>query len=327
MRRIPLPTVITGVAIVLLLLIYMVTFQVRFNEVAVKVRMGRADESSIIREPGVYFQWPRPFERVEIYDKRLHVLDTQEAEVKTSDGKQLVVGCFAVWRISDPLKFFIRVVSENQAENQLRQRINEVRSAVVGRHALSDFVNLDAEQLAQSHAKIEQGMIDAARESVLRDYGIDLVRVGIRRISLPEQATETVFNAMIEERNKEATGYREAGAARAKAIEAQAQAQADQILSFARTKAQELESAGIQAATRMLEEISAEDRAFFIWLRQLDALEAGLKEKSTLFLDINTELIRSFVQPFQGGEAPQEPPGMPRILQPQVSRDGAVGAP
>jgi membrane protease subunit HflC len=225
------------------------------------------------------------------------VLETQEAEAKTSDAKQLIMGCFAIWRIDDPLKFYIRVVTVPQAEEQLRSRINEVRDAIVGLYSLSDFVNLDAQQLEESHKKIEDDMLAAARDRIKNDYGVDLIRVGIRRISLPEQVTQKVFEAMIEERGREATRYSQAGAARAKAIEAEAQAQADQILSFARTKAQEIESEGIQAATRMLGEIGEQDREFFVWLRQLDALKAALKEKATIFLDTSTELMRPFVEP------------------------------
>jgi membrane protease subunit HflC len=304
MRRVPIPSLIVATVVVAVLVVYAVTFQVRFSQVAVRVLLGKADQSSVVRDPGLYLRWPWPIESIVKYDKRYHVLDTPESEIKTKDGKNIIVACFAVWRIARPLDFKIAVETERRAEGFLRARINETRSAIIGKTEMSRFVSLDASELEQSHAEIERQMLALAAKPILDEWGIEVKSIGIRRISLPEEVSKKVFESMIQERQALAARYREEGTAEAETIKAEAESAKSQILAFARRKAQEIESAGVRAATKTLEQINAEDKDFFIWLRRLDALKAALQERSTIFFDTNHELFRDFVQsPVQVGPA------------------------
>lgn len=320
MSRIPVPTLVTALFLVLVLTIYSVTFQVRFSEAAVKVRFGRASAESVIREPGLYWKLPPPIEFVRKYDTRLRVLETPETEIKTQDGQNIIVGCYAIWRIADPYLFSVRVPVEREAEEKLRTRINEVRATVVGRHKMADFVNLDRELVTASYEQIENEMLQQAAAGAARDYGIELTRVGVRRISLPEEATQTVLESMKQERERLATTYREEGRSLAATITASAEAAKNKILAFAERKAQEIEAAGVKASERIFEQIRPEDSDFFIWLRYLEALEAALKQKTTIFIDANTDIFRYFSQPaamreLQPAAAPA-PAAEPRREQP-----------
>jgi membrane protease subunit HflC len=306
MKKVPIPSLIVALIVVAALVTYAVTFQVRFSQVAVRVLLGNADEDSVIRNPGLYAKWPWPIETVVKYDKRFKVLDTPESEIKTADGKNVVVGCFAVWRIAQPLEFKIAVETERRAEELLRARINETRSSIIGKHDMSEFVSLDAEQLESSHEEIERQMLALAGPAILDEWGIEVVRIGVRRISLPEEVSQKVFESMIQEREKMAAKYREEGAALAESIKAEAESAKNQILAFAQSKAQEIESKGTRAATRTLAQISKEDEPFFIWLRRLDALKAVLQERTTIFFDSKSELFKDFVEPPAG--LPSEPP-------------------
>ena len=130
MSKVSIPTLIIAGAVVLILLICMCTYQVAFNEVAIKVRLGQADESSVIygaRDPGLKWRWPWPVESVQQYDNRLRTLDMPESESKTSDNKQVIVGTYAIWKIKDPLQFFVKVRTTDEAERQMRARISQTR--------------------------------------------------------------------------------------------------------------------------------------------------------------------------------------------------------
>lgn len=308
MNRIPIPTLLTAGIVVLVLLAYMLTYQVRFSEVAVKVRLGKATDESVVTDPGLYPRWPWPVETVKKYDKRLRTLDTTEAEVKTRDGKNVVVGNYAIWRIAQPLQFFKRVQVIPKAEENLRARIAQRRQAVIGSEDLSAFVNLDEERVKESYDRIEHALLHGKQvepggearslyEGVLADFGIHLEKVAIRRISLPQETTQSVFQQMIAERQKVAAGYREEGKSRAQSITAAAEAAKEQILAFARTTAEKERAKGVQASTRVLGQIEAEDVEFFEWLRWLDALRVSLQQKSTIFLDSDSELFGPFVRP------------------------------
>lgn len=299
MKRIPLPTVITAVLLIAALLIFAVTFQVRFSEQAVVVRWGRADAGSVVKEPGLHFRWPYPVEAVQRYDTRLRVLDTAETEIKTADGQNLIVGSYALWRIADPLQFYVRIPHEGDAESLLRTRLDQVRQRVLGQHPMGEIVNLDSELVAQNYDKLQKEMLDGAAGELRKDYGIELVKFGVRRISLPENATEKVQEAMRQERERLASRFRTEGQARAATIKSAAEAERDQILQFVDRRAKEIETEGDRATERIYAQIKPEDNEFFIWLRALEALEASLKTRTTIFLDSNSELIKYFNAPFQ----------------------------
>lgn len=309
MSKISIPTLLIAVLVILILLTYMCTYQVRFHEVAVKVRLGKATDESVIEKPGLMLRWPWPIEAIQSYDTRLRTLDTPETEIKTVDGKNVIVGMYAVWHIEEPLKFYKRVRTVAEAQRQMRSRIAAVEAAVVGQSMLSDFVNLDRERLNVSYDNLLQRMLEyeieeegeqrriGVREELLRDYGIAVETLGIRRISLPQETMQQIFEAMKQERNKIAAGYRQEGQSRAEGIKARAEANATSILAFAERRAQEIRSAGVQASTRILEMIPTEDREFFEWLRWLDALRAALAQRTTIFLDPSSPLFEPFANP------------------------------
>jgi membrane protease subunit HflC len=297
MSRVSIPTLLIAVLVVAILLMYMCSFQVAFHEVAIKTRFSQADERSVIREPGLRFKWPWPVEAVTTYDTRLRTLDLPETEAKTFDGKNLIVGSYAVWSIEDPLQLFIRAHTIAEAEKQIRARLSSAQATVIGQSTLADFVNLDAEQVEQSYDRLLAQMRDAQAAELRSQYGVALKRVGLRRVSLPKEATQQVFQAMIQERNKLASRYKQEGKSRAEGIKARAEAGSKQILAFADRRAQEIRSAGVQASTRILAQIPEADRGFFAWLRWLDATKAALQQKTTIFLDEKSPFFDVFVRP------------------------------
>jgi membrane protease subunit HflC len=298
MNKVSIPTLIIAGLVVLVLLTFAFTHQVDFNQVAVKARFGQADASSVIRAPGLKFRWPYPFESVETYDIRLRPLDIPETEIKTIDGKMVIVGAYVVWRIADPLNFYLRVPERSiaGAEKLMRPLLSQAQAAVIGQATLADFVNLDAEQKDASYGRLLTQMLDAIKPQVA-GYGIDVRRLGLRRISLPKEATQQVFASMVQERNRLAARYRQEGKSKAEGIKARAEANAQQILAFANRRAKEIESAGIAASTQILKKIQQEDTGLFILLRELDALRASLSQKTTIFLDEKSPLFAPFVHP------------------------------
>lgn len=304
MKKIPIVTVVTAGVIVAALLVFAFTFQVRFNETAVRVRLGKADASSVIREPGVYFRWIWPIDRVEKYDRRLHVTDIPDTETPTADRKNLIVGLYAVWKINDPLRFQTSVGTVREAEARMRSRFEQARPAAVGLAPLGSFVSLDSEQVNAKFEELEQKMLADVAPGLESEFGVTLVRVGIRRVSLPEQVTQEVFNSMRLQRERIAAAYKEEGTARKNAIVARAESAVASILAFAESKARQIEAEGQAAAARIINSVPPEYREFFIWLRRIEALKAGLAQRSTIFLDSGSDLMRDFLTP-PGGRSPR----------------------
>lgn len=326
MKRVSIPTVVAALLLVAILAAYMCTFQVSFYQNAVKVRLGRADESSVIREPGVRLKWPPPIETVKVYDTRLRTLDAPEAEVKTQDGKQLIVATYCVWRIDDPLRFYNRAKEVSRAEEQMRARISQTQAAAVGRKSLPYFVNLDAKTVDANYDAFVTEMRDGVADGLLEDFGIRVQEIGIRRISLPKEVTQKVFESMVQDRKQLAARYREEGKSQADAIRARAESDAASILAFADLKAQEIRSAGVQASTRILAQIEATDREFFEWMQWLEALRESLAQRTTVFLDMKSPLFEPFVNPLAALPKRPEGPSAPTPDDAQAAPSDAVGS-
>ena len=301
MSKLSIPTMIIALLVVVILLTFACTYQVNYYEAVVKVRLGQARD--VITDAGLKMRWPWPIESIYHYDTRLRTLDTPETEVKTVDGKNLIIGLYAIWRIDNALQFHQRVRTVAEAERQVRDRIRGVQESVVGQKDLSYFVNLDRALVDQNYEQFFKELREGVRQEVLDEYGVEIEEIGVRRISLPQDVTQKVFDSMIQERKTKAAKYREEGNSRAEAIKAQAEADAKQILAFADRKAQEIRSAGYEASTRILNQISETDREFFEWLRWLDALRASLKQKTTIFIDQTWPFHEVFVNPPVPAEA------------------------
>lgn len=297
MSKISIPTLFIALLVVLILLTFAFTFQVDFYESAVKVRLGQADERSVIKTPGLRFRWPWPVESITRYDTRLRTLDCPETEIKTLDGKNVIVGSYAIWQVENPLRFYNRARTIAVAEDQMRARISQMQASVVGQRTLPDFVNLDREAVDKSYDELLRALRDGIKDGLASDFGIHLESVGIRRISLPPEVTREVFNSMTQDRKRIAAQYREEGKSRAEAIKAQAESDANQIMSFANRKAEEIRAAGYQASARILAQINESDREFFEWLRWLDTLRASLKQRTTILIDKDWPLFKPFVEP------------------------------
>jgi membrane protease subunit HflC len=317
MKRVPVPTLIVALVLIAVFAFYTFTFQVRFNESAVKVRFGKADESSVVKDPGLHFRWPIPIERVVHYDTRLRVLDTPEGEIKTKDGTNIVIGCYALYRIKDPLTFLRSAANESEVEKQMRSRLDQARQSVVGRFDMSALVNLDEQVLDEAYNSLESALIAEAKEEVDKTYGVELVSFEIRRISLPKDATQKVFEAMSNERARFAKNYRQQGQSESQRITSQAQADRVQIMQFVKRRAQEIISVGVQQATKKLAEIEDTDREFYVWLRKLEALKASLAQRATVFLDVESPLYSALMNPSIGRTDEQ----------PVSARDLATSAP
>ncbi|MEW6252865.1 MAG: protease modulator HflC [Planctomycetota bacterium] len=302
-------TLIIALVVVLIMLTFWCTYEVAFHEVAVKTRFGKP--VAVIEEPGFRFRWPLA-EDVKHYDRRLQTLSTPESESKTRDGKNIILGAYAVWTIADPLKFQTSIGEVRKAEDQMRSRLTQVQGTVIGESSLSEFVSLDPAQVNANHERLLRLFEDRVRPDLARDYGIKLHKIGFTRISLPKETTQQVFESMKQERNALAARYEQEGTARAEAIKARARAAEDSILAFVDRRAKEIESAGIQAATRILAQIPEQDRDFFEWLRWLDTLKAVFAQKTTVFIDeqFPGRLFETFARPpAAAGAAATQPAG------------------
>ncbi len=310
-----IPTVVAGVALVVLFLIYAITYQVRFTELAIKTTFGKPSDPNTTdpNETGLKFKWPWPIQGVVKYDKRIRILDSPEEQAQTQDRQILIATVFCGWRIQDGVAFLQKLETVREGEDRLRRHLRSEIGAVIGQHKFSDFVSTDPKQLKLSEL---EGEIRTAVAKKVAPYGIGIETLGIRRIILPQSTTEKVFAQMRAQRTAMAEKTRSQGEAEARRIKSTAMSQQQQILSFAERKAREIRAEGAAAAAEEYK-VFKEDEDFANFLRKLEFLEKALAKRTIFFLDAEVPGVDMMKEdrPILGGETKVAAPKVPTTLK------------
>lgn len=278
-------TIVIGALLILIFFVLLFTFQVRQTEVAVVTTFDKP--TRFIHEPGLRFKWPRPIQKVDKFDKRLHSFDGRFEQVLTKGGDPLLVMLYVGWSIKAPETFYssFRGGYAAAAEPDLRDLIESAKNEVVGKHPFSHFVSTDANEL--KFDEIEKEILFKVRSDAEKKYGIDVRFVGIKKLGLPESVTEKVFARMQAERTKVVDILKSQGEAEAVKIRSAAERDRDKILAEANSKAMALRSEADAEASQSFS-VFNQNPDLAIFLQQLRALEEILKEKTTLILDQQT---------------------------------------
>ena len=215
-----------SIAVLLLICLivgYSTFFTVYQTRQALVVRLGQPVR--VITEPGLNAKLPF-IDNVIYIDKRILNIKSPAQEVIASSqdkeagvaevaqaGERLVVDAFARYRITDPLKFY-QTVGPDGANTQLAILLNSALRRVLGAATLADAVrNRREELMAQMRDQLDR---DA------QPFGIHIVDVRIRRVDLPEQNSQAVFQRMQTERQREAAEFRAQGSQKSQEIRAKA---------------------------------------------------------------------------------------------------------
>ncbi|MHC4131418.1 MAG: protease modulator HflC [Planctomycetota bacterium] len=272
------------VLLVLALGLYLVAFQVRETESALVVRLGKAVRT--YKEPGLRFKWPAPIETVYKFDSRLRVYNADVTETTTKGAVPIIVHTYVIWRVDEPKTFFNAVGTVREANSKLNSQISDVQNRVIGRHSFGEFVNSDKTKI--QFDKIEQEMLDELKTALGSSYGIDIKTLGIKRLMVAEDVTQSVFARMQAERARKTEATLAQGNAQATAIRSDADMKKTEILAAAESRAMEIRGRGDAEAARYYEMLEA-DEELAMFLRNIKALKTTLEKKSTIVISAETE--------------------------------------
>ena len=275
-------TVMVAVLIVAILLAYMFAYQVRYDQVAVLTTFDKANDEAIKRE-GLYFKLPWPIQKVRVYSTRLRLLEHRLEQVSTHDGKSVVIQTYLAWRIDDPLAFFVKLQNTDAAHDKLAPLLSEEISGTIGRYAMDQLVNTNRDQVKLAAIESE-ALAGLERRLALLGYGIQARQVGVRRLVLPQENTQQVFETMRQTRQRLASNARVSGQAQADAIVSQANSARDRILAFAQRRAEAIRAQGDKEAAGYYSAFQQEE-ALAIFLRRIQTLERVLPHHTTFILD------------------------------------------
>ena len=279
-------SIIIVAAIVLLgLAAYSTLERVPYNEIHLIQRFGQT--RSVIDgrvDSGLHFKWPWPIESSMVYDARVFTFESATTEGKTQDNKALLLTLSCSWEISKdkPLQFYKSVRDVDVATRRIRSQLSGAMSDSIGHHNMNQFVNADSKMLKLDDIENEIYLLIA--QQCLDDYGVQIRSVRIKLLGLPGPVTESVFESIAGAQMEEVNRYKGEGEAMATAIKHRAEQAQEQIFAMARRKAGEIRSKGELAATKSYE-IMSKEPWLALYLRELEAIEASLQSRTTLFLD------------------------------------------
>ncbi len=285
-----LKTVLGGFVLAAIFVLQMCTYQVRFTEIAVLKTAGRFDEQDIKTEPGLYWKWPWPFQDVRITDKRIRILKDTYAETRTADKQNVMVTTYVCWKIDEhnPYRFHIASRTIDGAEDKLRSKVQSEKKAIVAKYNLDEFVNTDPDKFR--FEAIETELRDRLAAVARAEYGIEVVEVGIRKLSFPATVSEKVFDRMKQDQEQKIAEFRSIGEAKAQAIRAEASAISESIMAVTNRLASEIE-ASAQEEVGKYYKVFAANVELRLFLDQLEASRDVLRTRTTLVVD-------SLVAPF-----------------------------
>lgn len=130
-------------------------------------------------------------------------------------------------------------------------------------------------------------------------YGIEIQMVKIKKLDLPDENKDAVYNRMITERKNIAAAYKAQGESEAQKIRNTTDRETAVMLSEAEATADRLEAEGEAEYMRILSDAYNDpDKAeYYLFVRQLDAAKKSLENgNTTLFLDSDSTLASIFEQ-------------------------------
>ena len=263
------------------LVLYLVSFQVRETESAIVTRFERPRLA--ITEPGLYWKWPTPIESVHKFDSRMRLFEGVLEETQTKSGEPITVVSYIVWKVGDPMKMFNQ---KADPENLLMQLLREKQNATIGQHNFDEFVNPDPSKI--KFDEIEKQMSDAIVSVASEKYGIAVMGVGIKQLKVSEENTKKAFDQMRADRNSKATAIRTEGKSLADKIRSDADSQKIELLAAAEARAKQIRGKGDAEAAQYYKLLDT-DPQFAMFLRDIEALKKMLKERTTIALTTDAE--------------------------------------
>ena len=271
---------IIGLALVIALA-SMSMFTVHITQSAVLLELQKPKE--IITEPGLYFKIPF-IQKVRYFSKQLLDNDSPPAEVITRDKKNLLIDNFSLWRITDPLKFLETVRSVNGARARLDDIVYSELRVEIGTHDLHAAVTESRETI----------MAKITKEANLKsgEYGIELADVRIKRIDLPPEIANSIFNRMRTERERIAKEYRSEGNEESTKIRATTDKEKTILIAEAYKQEQTVRGKGDAKAIKIYADALQKDPKFYAFIRSMEAYKTSLKNDTTILMTEDSDFLK-----------------------------------
>lgn len=274
-----------GFGIVGVLLAMTGLYTVREDQVALVARLGKLQVSNI--EPGLHVKVPF-VDTVYRFDNKVLSLDTATERFLTKEQKDVQVDAVVKWKINDVSKFF-------QATRGDEERARITLTQIIKDRLRDEFNKREVREVVTTARDDMITNLTRTSDSAAETLGIDVVDVRIKRIELPDEVSESVFNRMRSERKQVANRLRSLGAQQATTRRANADREAQITLAEAERDAQRLRGEGDAEAAQIYAKAYNADPEFYAFYRSLEAYRQAFEnDGNVLVLDPNSDFFKYF---------------------------------
>jgi len=278
-------------AFVAFLLLSSTVFVVDQRKYAIVFALGQIKE--VIREPGLHFKLPPPFQNVLFLDNRIMTIESPDAErFITAEKMNILVDSFVKWRIGradgQPKLYY---VTFNGDENRARDRMSQIIKAALNEEITKRTVG---EVISGQRGKVMEGI----RTKVVAEaaqIGVEIIDVRLKRVEYVEQINNSVYDRMKAERLRVANELRSTGSADSEKIRADAERQRSVILAEAYRDAEQIKGEGDAKASAIYAEAFGKNPEFYKFYRSLEAYRATFKNHGdVMVMDSSSDFFKYF---------------------------------
>jgi modulator of FtsH protease HflC len=250
----------------------------------------------VVSEPGLRFKFPL-LDTAIFFEKRVLTVDPATEQIILGDQKRIEVDTYSVYRISDPLEYYQSLRTVEEGRLQLAQIVNSVVRRELGQVKLSALLSDDRNKIT-----------DEIRAEVAHrtgGLGVAVLDVRLHRADLPEDTSQSIYDRMKSERQREAKELRAQGYEWAQEIQAKADHERTVLLSEANRRARVTRGEGEAQANQLFIDAFGGDPDFFNKSRLLQTYRQVLAPAGpTLLLPSETRFLTYL---FSGPPAPAAP--------------------
>jgi len=266
------------------LLLYGSFFVVNEKERAIVFQFGEAVRPDI--PVGLQFKIPL-IQEVKKFDARIQTLDEEPDRILTVESKYLLVDSFIKYRITDVLTFY--KATGNGNFNSLNSLLGQRSEATLKDNFATRTVT---EVISGERDELMNILLTSLNEEV-KDLGIEIIDFRVKRIDLPSNLSNSVYERMKTERQELAEKLRSEGNEIAREKRAEADKERVVILADAYKQSQQLRGEGDATAASIYAESFSKNPEFYEFTRSMKAYVETFENKSDVMLiDSDSEFFK-----------------------------------
>ena len=266
------------------LLLYGSFFVVNEKERAIVFQFGEAVRPDI--PVGLQFKIPL-IQDVKKFDARIQTLDEEPDRILTVESKYLLVDSFIKYRITDVLTFY--KATGNGNFNSLNSLLGQRSEATLK----DNFATRTVKEVISGERDELMNILLTSLNNEVKDLGIEIIDFRVKRIDLPSNLSNSVYERMRTERQRLAEELRSEGKEISREIRAVADKDKVVILADAYKQSQQLRGEGDAQAASIYAESFSKNPEFYEFTRSMKAYVETFENKSDVMLiDSDSEFFK-----------------------------------